>query len=275
MNTENTLITKHRIIVVEFLNDKDEPTGENLYNDVLRYKTSRTIPIQAEYYKATSKEYFIHILKEIADSHSHGEIITLDIESHGGSDGIGAKGEFISWPELFDLTRPINVACGGLLVVMLSMCFGLTHLLAMEPEGRAPFLAIVASNREMYPSELYESFSAFFDLYDNPITFSTSMQQLHNYFEHKSENSPFISFTSLQWFDEFFKESRINLTAVANAPLLAESEGIDVDCAKMQIIEDMKEIKELNRSYFNFFDIQNVENVPPQYIYPETGGELN
>lgn len=269
MNTQKTEIIMHRIIVVEFLNDNDTPTGYNLYNDVLKYKTSKTIPIHPEYYKAKSKEEFTKILKDIADSHSDGEIITLDIESHGGIYGIGLNGEIVSWEELFELTRPINIACGGLLVIMLSMCFGLSHLLGIKPNGRAPFLAIVASNREMYPTELYESFCEFFDKYESPLSFHKSIEKLNDYFKDKGEESPFASFSSLQWFDEFFRESRIENAALNYAPLLAADEGIDAECARMQIIEDLRDQRNSQRAYFNFFDIQGVSDVPLQYIMPE------
>lgn len=267
MNLGDTEITNHKIIVIEWLNDRDCKTGKSLYDDVLRYKTSSTIPLTSEYHLVKSKDDFITILQEITNNHQDGEIITLDIETHGSEDGLGLNPEeFLSWSAFFDLTRPLNIKCGGLLVITLSMCFGLANIIGVTPEERAPFSVIIGSNRQMLPDELCDSMLEFYKMYDSPINLSSSIEALNKSFTSKGMNSPFLPITSVTWFDEFFKESRIIETAEINSNRLANQEGIDVECAKWQIVEDMREQRNANRDYFNFFDVLGISNVPLQFI---------
>lgn len=195
--------------------------------------------------------------------------MTLDIETHGSEDGIGISDENgTSWNELFEHTRPINIACGGLLIITLSVCFGISHLVAIRPEGRAPFMGIVASNRSMRPQELYDCFSEFYKLYTSPLSIGIAMNALHESFKILGKDSPFAFILSSQWFDEFFKEERIVKVAKEKAPLLASAEGIDEECAKYQIIDDLNELRDKNRNYFNFLDISGITDLPVQYIIP-------
>lgn len=254
MNNANTEITHHKIIVIEWLDDKDDHTGKKLYDDVIRYKTSSDISILHEHHSVKNTEEFISTLRKIANQHQDGQIITLDIETHGSDLGIGIDSDNgMSWSELFNLTRPVNECCGGLLVITLSCCFGLSHLVAFEPKGRAPFLAIVSSNREMYPDELYEGFSKFFSHYDSPLKINDAMTALSESFNQEGKECPFVMTTSLQWFDEFFREERILPVAAQKAALLAKLEGIDEECAKYQILDDMADMYNNNRAYYNFF----------------------
>lgn len=267
MNIGNTEITNHKIIVIEWLDDEDRKTGKDLYDDILRYKTSSTIPLTSEYHLAKSKDDFITILQEISNNHQDGEIVTLDIETHGSVDGLGlSQGEILSWSAFFDLTRPLNIKCGGLLVITLSLCFGLANILGVTPEKRAPFSIIIGSNREMFPDELYDCMSGFYREYDSPLSLSTSLNALNKSFIDNGKVSPFLPISSITWFDEFFKDSRILEAAEINARQLASQEGIDVECAKWQIVEDMREQRSRNRDYFNFFDVHSISNVPLQFI---------
>lgn len=139
-------------------------------------------------------------------------------------------------------------------------------MIAIEPKERAPFLAIVSSNREMYPEELYDCFCEFFKRYENPLSIKEAMSGLHLSFAQQGKESPFALTTSLQWFDEFFREERIAQIAEQKASGLAHMEGIDEECAKYQIIEDMLQLCRKHRLYFNFFDVLGIDNVPKAYI---------
>ena len=273
MNLGNTEISNHKIIVIEWLDDGDRKTGKDLYDDVLLYKTSSTIPLTSEYHLAKSKDDFIAILQEISNNHQDGEIVTLDIETHGSVDGLGlSQGEILSWTAFFDLTRPLNVKCGGLLVITLSMCLGLANIIGVTPEKRAPFSVIIGANRVMFPDELYDCMSGFYREYDSLLSLSISLNALNKSFIDNGTVSPFLPISSITWFDEFFKESRILEAAEINASKLASQEGIDVECAKWQIVEDMRELRSRNRDYFNFFDVHGISNAPLQFI-SERGSE--
>ena len=138
--------------------------------------------------------------------------------------------------------------------------------MGVTPEDRAPFGVIIGSNREMWPDELYACMSEFYRIYNSPLCLSLAITALNKSFKENGKETPFLPISSVIWFDEFFKESRILETAETISPRLAQDEGIDVDCAKWQIIEDLREKRSENRDYFNFFDTLGLSNIPQQYL---------
>lgn len=264
LNKGDIEINRHRIIIIEFLSSEDiVKTGKALYDNILCYKKSESVLITGEYYPVSSKEEFINQLLCIYFSYREGEFITIDIESHGDEEGIGINGiEFLSWKYLYDYLRMINVKCGGLLVVTFSCCYGLAQVAALNPRERSPFFAFIASSRKMKPYELYNGFSKFFEVYNHPLELGKAIDSLNLYFTEKGIDSPFLSATSVALYDEFFSEERIEYIASLHASALAKMEGIDDECAKYQIIEDMKEDWKKFRPYFNFFDVMGIEECP-------------
>src|SRR4029079_6640356 len=62
----------------------------------------------------------------------------IHIESHGSADGLVlASGELVSWDELVNLLRPINVASRLNLFVSISACYGENLARAINPGAPA------------------------------------------------------------------------------------------------------------------------------------------
>ena len=71
------------------------------------------------------------------------------------------SGEIVEWKDFYDLIRPINIALGHLLFIVMAMCSSIAMISNINIEERAPYRAFICTTREMYPDELYEGFLSF------------------------------------------------------------------------------------------------------------------
>lgn len=87
----------------------------------------------------------------------------IHLECHGCPDGLVlASGELITWDELSDLLRPINVATRLNLFVSLATCHGERLVYAMNPVAAAPAWGLVGPRAEIDGRSLLSFFSRFF-----------------------------------------------------------------------------------------------------------------
>lgn len=208
MNTANTDITKFKIIVVEWLRDNDVKTGKELYDDILCPKEIQNENIKCEYHSVSTKKDFVKVFKLIEDNLQDGEIATLQIESHGSDEGIGVSPiEFVTWKEFYDLIRPINIKNGGLLFVCLSMCVSYASLSSIEPNKRAPYLAMIATTDKMLPDDLYNSFVDFYESY-NYILDIAAFQKMANGVKRSDGKPAFVLYKAEDVFDWTFDIDR-------------------------------------------------------------------
>jgi hypothetical protein len=71
----------------------------------------------------------------------------IHLDTHGGqTDGlyIAASGEFISWRELADQLRPINVAAQNNVCIVSAACFSMHTIMNMEVKQATPFFLMFA-----------------------------------------------------------------------------------------------------------------------------------
>ena len=81
-----------------------------------------------------------------------GDILTIQVEAHGSVDGIAlSSGEIVEWKEFYNLIRPINIALGHLLFIVMAMCDSIAMISNISIEQRAPYRAFICTTREMYP----------------------------------------------------------------------------------------------------------------------------
>jgi len=140
MNSPNTEIVKKGIIVIESLPNGEIKTGEDLYQDQLRYKEYLNDDIFIKYYAVNSTVEFTAALRRISAEMKEGEIFSLHFEAHGDDDGVGLNsGEIIPWTAFYNLTRPINEKMGHLLIIVMAMCKGGALVSPLDIEKRAPY----------------------------------------------------------------------------------------------------------------------------------------
>ena len=83
MNKPNTEIKRWGIVVVQSLTPNDVKTGENLYHDVLQYKEYHKRESFSSFYDVNSSNEFRLAVLDIKKSLSEGDILTLQLETHG------------------------------------------------------------------------------------------------------------------------------------------------------------------------------------------------
>lgn len=163
-----TEINKYTIIIIQSLKDDDLKTGELLYN-----RLSSTLPIKypdtsVKFYDVKDKSELAVAFHKIYTEIEDGELVTLQIETHGCEEGIElTSGELVTWKEFFGIIRPINEKMLNLLLVCMSMCYGGALITQLEPEKRAPYLAFIGTGSTIKAGVLLDGFAVFYDNYHN------------------------------------------------------------------------------------------------------------
>jgi len=176
---ENSIEIKgYDIIVIQSLKIDDRKTGEELYNDIIKYKSLVNDEIYTHFYNVSSRYEFKEILNWIQENTPSNHVLTLHFETHGCIDGIAlSSNELITWNELFTYIRPINIKTSNTLIVVMSMCKGAAISSHIEPELRCPFKAFVGFEHDMLENTLYEAFVTFYETYYNMLDVFAAIEQ--------------------------------------------------------------------------------------------------
>ncbi|OFY19967.1 MAG: hypothetical protein A2W98_13360 [Bacteroidetes bacterium GWF2_33_38] len=88
----------------------------------------------------------------------------IHIEAHGNTDGVKiGSSDFITWEELLDLLREINIKLLNTLIVVLSMCYGVFAAIKVDFSKRAPFNLLAGIDREVSYGESFIAFETFYN----------------------------------------------------------------------------------------------------------------
>ena len=154
----------NKIFVIESLFQEDKKTGQNLFNDVLRWKESQ---IQSQLNLINTKKEFLNLLEDIKiEINKKGMIPFLHLEMHGNENKDGLvinNGELITWLELVNRFREINILTKHNLVVSLATCYGAYIYGEMNIAERAPFWAFIGPWGKLDPIDIEISYSSFFE----------------------------------------------------------------------------------------------------------------
>lgn len=210
MNTPDTEITSNGIIVIQSLKETEKKTGDELHDDILRYKKYLHEDTFVQMYNVSTVSEFTERVKSIENSMTEGMMFTLHLETHGSDEGIYlSSGEYVTWKLFFDAIGPINIKMCNLLVVTMAMCKGGAILSYIEPEKRAPYLVFVASHRDLTVDEVSRGFSAFYNEYTRQLDITKGMDALTLEIDGTSPKKYTIwRFTSEEVFDLTFNPDR-------------------------------------------------------------------
>lgn len=258
MNKQNTEIKRWGIVVIQSLNPNDIKTGESLYKDVLQYKEYHKSESFSVFYDVNSSEEFRMAVQDIEKSLLEGDILTLQIETHGCDEGIGLNnGEILKWKDFYDIIRLLNIKTGHLLFVVMAMCKSIAMISAIDPEKRAPYRAFICTTRMVTSDEIYRGFLAFYEKYFNLLDIAQALNALQEEVMDENGNSPFQVLSAESIFDETFNPNRDisglvdNLLMQLNIPI-TDSTRSSMTCNIRQLLDNMH-----NRfyNYYNFKDL--------------------
>ena len=152
------------IFIVNGLKDNDMQTARRLFEDVDAYKRYSKTP-SIEYRKVSTRDEVFLFMEEIKEYCKQGGYPILHFEVHGSQeDGIfiGNDQENISWPELVDFLRDINITCHNNLGVVIAGCHGIYAVTQIDALKPTPFYFLVGCERDIGAGDLEENISRFY-----------------------------------------------------------------------------------------------------------------
>lgn len=259
MNRPNTEIKRWGIVVIQWLNPDDFKTGEHLYKDILQYKNLSKKESFTSYYNVHSVHDFRSAIRDIENSLIEGDILTLQIETHGCDEGLGlSRGELLKWKDFYDTIRPLNVKTGHLLFIVMAMCKSIAMISSIKPEERAPYRAFVCTTRPVSADEIYRGFMAFYENYFNLLDIVQALKAIQEEVKNINGFSPFQALTAESVFDETFDPNRTNFSEVVedqltrlNIPITETTKSI----MKKYLRKLLSELHDKFYDYYNFKDM--------------------
>ncbi len=258
MNKPNTEIKRWGVIVIQSLCSDDIKTGKNLYDDILRYKEYSNSGAFSSFYNVQCVGEFYSIIRKIEQSLEEGDIITLQIETHGCDDGIVlSNGDIIKWKDFYDAIRPLNIKTGHLLFLIMAMCKSVAMISSINPEERAPYRAVICTTRSVNADEIQRGFEAFYEKYFSLMDIVESLKALQDEVKDDNGFSPFQVLSAESVFDDTFNPNR-DITGLVddqlirlNSTITETTRSIMTDC----IQKILSEIHDKCVDYYNFRDI--------------------
>ncbi|MBD5176447.1 MAG: hypothetical protein HDT05_03400 [Bacteroidales bacterium] len=258
MNTLDTEIKRWGIVVIQSIPKGQPQTGTQLYEDLLRYKPIMDGNIFCELIDVYDTNDFESAFSKILSKLEEGDILTIHVEAHGSDDGIAlSSGEIVKWKEFYDLIRPINIALGHLLLIVMAMCKSIAMISDISIEQRAPYRAFICTTREMYPDELYEGFLSFYEKFCNLLDVFGAMTALQKEILDENGRSPFQLLSAEAVFEETLSSTRniddlcVNQLNRMVRPITQEN----LERMRGQIRELLVELQSKYSDYYNFRDL--------------------
>ena len=154
------------IYVIECVdnNEMQNKSARSLYNDMISKIKYKYPNIETEYYSIDSKKQFIRILTGITDKNIKDRTVLIHFYLHGSKEGLVANDDIlISWKEIKDITREINIKTNNKLFLILANCYG--SFFETEPDltKKAPFNSIISSKYEEKVDGIYSLFEKFYN----------------------------------------------------------------------------------------------------------------
>ncbi|SDR83750.1 hypothetical protein SAMN05216490_0033 [Mucilaginibacter mallensis] len=161
---------KH-IIVIQSLFKEDFKSGSELYHDVIERRIDllqdKSIKMTHKFYDIKDKISIIEIIKYIqANARYMQGGILIHLETHGSKnlDGlILTDGTLLSWAELIELFRPINIDTCNKLYITMATCFGRYLYKGVEAYAKSPYSGYISASKEVTTNEVIQNFELLFE----------------------------------------------------------------------------------------------------------------
>lgn len=136
------------IIILKSLSNSELDTATNLFNDLQTFAST----VNIEFYDLTSKDHLFNIILDIKNRSKAGLKPIIHFETHGNKTHglhINATNEFMSWIELVEHFREINIITNNSLGVVMAACFGLYAIEPIKIFEPSPYFILIASPEEV------------------------------------------------------------------------------------------------------------------------------
>ncbi|MBT1695906.1 hypothetical protein KK083_03395 [Fulvivirgaceae bacterium PWU4] len=154
------------IFILQSLQDDERHTGSEIAQQIKYACLQRGIESMDELINVNDRTTFFEVINNITDSIAHGVKPYLHFEMHGTSSGglCLSSGQTISWEELKEPLRKMNVACKNNLYVSLATCHGANFLdmYKGEIDKPCPFFGYIGASTKVDAFDFEVSFTSFF-----------------------------------------------------------------------------------------------------------------
>lgn len=181
--------------------DRCARTGKILHDYLEAAIAERELPVIALYNECRGAEAFRRFVLELTNHvHNHGLLPLLHIEAHGSlEDGIYfADGTVLTWTELCDVIRPLNVATAYQLTVFVAACFGISVVMGVSLKQPAPCFAMVGPSDELDPGEVLAGYRS---MYKAMLTTPDGGRLVAAMSSAKPSRGEFILMSAQHWFE--------------------------------------------------------------------------
>ena len=161
---------KH-IVVFESLPNGEKKTGEELYSDCISRRIdffqNDKMKMSHMFYRIASKVELVELIKyyQVNASYLNNGLL-FHFEMHGDSNCAGlvlADNSLITWKELIELFRPINVTTKNNLFITMATCNGRFLLKETSHYEKSPFSGYISASKEISVEEILNYFNVLFE----------------------------------------------------------------------------------------------------------------
>jgi hypothetical protein len=154
----------NKVYVIESSRPDDELTGKEVFTSAIRPRTYQGI-LEAEYVYVINEIELYELLTRIeADVANKLQLPFIHFEMHGNTEGIELEQALVSWKELTEYLRAINVATRNNLMLSFATCYGNEIHRLIDFSDRAPFFGFIAPVASVSFPTIKSGFDAFFNV---------------------------------------------------------------------------------------------------------------
>ncbi|MFD0751269.1 hypothetical protein ACFQZS_14055 [Mucilaginibacter calamicampi] len=158
---------KH-IVIIQSLREREVQSGKDLYDDlIVRMVELSNNGMTHEYLDVGDKLHLIEDLKYINAKSPYipgGVLIHLEMHGSHDQDGLVLKNyELITWVELVECFREINISTVNKLYITMATCHGRYLYEGVDPEQKSPYSGYISASKEVLLDEVVQDFSQLFE----------------------------------------------------------------------------------------------------------------
>jgi len=164
MNEERRYFTFNAIYIIESLAFHDRKTGQELYEDILRYMPYKIPYLKAEFFRVNNRSEFLKLFEDLYGHVKLGQHPFLHFEIHGSTSGLVLNsGELFSWSEVACKLRELNIVTKNNILVSLATCYGAYIYGSILPSKPSPFYGFIGPWEKVTENDILNSFTKFFE----------------------------------------------------------------------------------------------------------------
>ena len=166
----------------------DYRSGEELYKDVLYYRSILDTEFYVEFVEVGNRSEFFEAIHRVRDTLKvTGQVPLLHLETHGSEEGlILASGDFVTYSELFVPLIEISKLGQNNLWVAVTACYGIHLYKVVDPTDRSPFYGICGPSEKIAAKDVFAGYKAFYEEGLTSSDMNAALEAANNAIPHES-----------------------------------------------------------------------------------------